>query len=281
MNILLCVAGIPYGEATIRLGGTMARLTESSLTLLNVVPRGDDRSSSTQVLDAALEMLPDLVVRTRVRQGVPGKEILAEIDDNGYDMVIIGANQSPGLRERLLGSVALQVTSRSPISVLVVKGTDLELSRLLICTGGAEASKLAIDAGAKLAEAAGAQATLLHVIGSVPSMYTGLGGLEETLPELLQTDSSFARHLRDGAETLTARGVKAELRLRMGGVTGEILREIDDGGYDLLVVGASRRGGRGLHTGWLLADITRQVVDNAPCSVLVVREQEACEEGLF
>ena len=245
MNILLCVAGLPYGEATIRLAGTLARLTESSLTLLHVVPRDGDRANSGQVLDVAVGLLPDLVVETKVRQGNPAKRILAEIGGNGYDMVIIGANQTPGLRQRLLGSVARQVTSKSPVSVLVVKGTESDLSRLLICTGGAEASKLAIEIGAMLAQAAGAQATLLHVIGSVPSMYTGLGGLEETLPGLLQTDSSFARHLRHGAETLSARGVRAELRLRRGDVTGEILREIDDGEYDLLVAGASRRWGRG------------------------------------
>jgi nucleotide-binding universal stress UspA family protein len=272
MNILVCVAGLPYGEPTIRFAGTVAGLTESSLTLLHVAPRDCDRANSVQVLDAAVGLLPDLAVETSFRQGNPARMILAEIGDNGYDMVIIGANQTPGLRQRLLGSVARQVTSRSPVSVLVVKSTKSDLSRLLICTGGAKVSELAIETGAMLAKAAGARATLLHVIGSVPSMYTGLEEIEETLSELLQTDTLFARHLRHGAETLSARGVKAELRLRMGGVTGEILREIDDGEYGLLVVGASRWWGRGLPTGWLLGDITREVVDNAPCSVLVVRE---------
>jgi nucleotide-binding universal stress UspA family protein len=272
MNILLCVAGLPYGETTIKLGGTITRMTESSLKVLHVAKRGSDRSSSVKVLDAAVGLLPGLEVKTKARQGNPSKQILAEIADNEYDMVIIGANQSPGLRQRILGPVARQVTSRSPVSVLVVKGTGAKLSRMLICTGGAKVSELAINEGAKLAKAACAQVTLLHVIGPVPSMYTGLGGLEETLSGMLQTDTPFARHLRRGAETLSACGLTAELKLRKGGVTGEILREIDDGKYDMLVVGASRRRGRGLPTGWLLGNITREVVDNAPCSVLVVRE---------
>jgi nucleotide-binding universal stress UspA family protein len=101
-------------------------------------------------------------------------------------------------------------------------------------------------------------------------MYTGLDAIEETLPDLLQSDTPTARHLRQGAEILAQHQVPAELRLRYGVVADEILREANEGDYDLIVIGASGTAGR--LKGWLVGDVAREVVDHAPRSVLIVRQ---------
>jgi nucleotide-binding universal stress UspA family protein len=100
-------------------------------------------------------------------------------------------------------------------------------------------------------------------------MYTGLGTIEETLPELLQTDTPAARHLRWGAEILDQLGLRAELELRHGVAAEEILREALEGDYDLIVIGARYVASR--LRGLLMGDVTRQIVDRAPCPTLVVR----------
>jgi nucleotide-binding universal stress UspA family protein len=63
--------------------------------------------------------------------------------------------------------------------------------------------------------------------------------------------------------------VTATLKQRHGVAADEILREALEGGYDLIVIGASGTGGRLKE--WLLGNVTREVVEHAPCSVLVVK----------
>ncbi len=271
MNILLCVAGMPYAEAAVSLGGAVAEATLSPVTLLHVVREEQDRANGERALAAACEMLPGLTVETRIRQGNPIGMILLEVKRGNYDLLIIGARQETGLAQQLLGSVAQKITRRVPTSVLVAREIGPNLNRILICTGGIDVADPVIEAGAQLAGAAHAQATLLHVASPVPSMYTGLEDICETLPELLQTDTPIARHLRHGAEILAQHQVTAELQLCHGVADDEILREAHQGDYDLVVIGASGKAGRLKE--WLLGNVTRQIVEHAPCSVLVVKTE--------
>ncbi|MCP4540784.1 MAG: universal stress protein [Chloroflexi bacterium] len=271
MKILLCVAGMPYAEAAISLGGAIAGVTQSPVTLLHVIQEEKDRANGERALAAAREMLPGSAVEAHIRQGDSIGMILVEVKRGNYDLAIIGARRETGLTQQLLGSVAQKITRRVPTSVLVAREIGPSLKRILICTGGIAVADPVIDTGAWLAGAARAQATLLHVSSPVPSMYTGLQNICETLPELLQTDTPIARHLRHGAEILAQHQVTAELKLCHGVADDEILREAYQGSYDLIVIGASGKTGRLKE--WLLGNVTRQIVERAPCSVLVVKTE--------
>jgi nucleotide-binding universal stress UspA family protein len=279
MRILLCVAGMPYAKAAVSFGSIIAGLTNSSITLLHVARSEKRQAAGERALVAAREMLPELTVDMRIRLGEPIEEILAEVQEGSYDLLIIGARQGGGLKQQLLGSVAQKVVRRASTSVLVARrvgpvlstGEGLSLKRVLICTGGLDVSVPVIETGAWLSSEANAQATLLHVTSSTPGMYTGLNRVEETLLELLQTNTPAAQHLRHGAEILNQQQVIAELRLRRGIAADEILHEANEGDYDLIVIGTS--GAAGPLKGWLLGNVTKQVVERASCSVLVVKQE--------
>jgi nucleotide-binding universal stress UspA family protein len=100
-------------------------------------------------------------------------------------------------------------------------------------------------------------------------MYTGLDEVEEHLPELLQTDTPMAQHLRHAVDVVARRNVEAELELRHGAVSDEILQESKTGHYDLIVLGASKASTH--FAGWLMGDVTAQVLKASRCPVLVVR----------
>jgi len=55
---------------------------------------------------------------------------------------------------------------------------------------------------------------------------------------LLETDTPQARRLKEALATLEGMGVAAEVHVRHGPVVHEILREIREGGYDLVGVGS-------------------------------------------
>ena len=272
MKILLCVAGMPYAEDAASCGAIVAGVTQSPIMLLHVAHGEDDRENGKRVLAAAAEMLPDVMIETRIRVGEPVRQILAEVRDGDYDMMIMGARQGGGLRQQLLGSVAQKIVRRVPTSILVARRVGQSLERILICTGGKDVAEPVIEMGARLAQATAAQAILLHVTSAAPGMYTGLREIEETLPKLLQSNTSIARHLHRGSDVLEQRQVATEMRLRQGVAADQILSEAREGNYDLLIIGTSGAAGRLQE--WLLGNVTKQIVENAPRSVLVVKQEQ-------
>jgi nucleotide-binding universal stress UspA family protein len=69
-----------------------------------------------------LEIL-GLSIETRVRQGDPRREILAEAQDWAADLIIVGSHGRTGTQRWLVGSVAEHVVRHAPCSVEVVRRT--------------------------------------------------------------------------------------------------------------------------------------------------------------
>jgi len=259
---------MPYARRTVRCGHLVARATEAQVTVLTVLDRPQEAQQAQAILNHARQMLEGLAVETKTRRGLPAEEILLEVEEGGYDLVVIGAREVLSWAEQLLGSVARQIVSRTKVPVLVVKGSCSSLDRVLICTGGREYAEPAIEVGTRLAKATGARVTILHVISPPPTMYTGLREMEERVADFLGRDTPEARHLKGAAEVLQRHDVQGELELRQGVVADEILHKARKGNYDLIVVGSSY-GQSGIRR-YLLGDVTRQILDRSTRPVLVV-----------
>src|SRR5262249_27302928 len=154
--------------------------------------------------------------------------------------------------------------------VLSVAGERTTIQRALICSGG-KYSENAVQATAKLAGALGASVTLLHVMPELPAIYAGLHRMAETADWLVNSHSELGLTLRKERDFLVAAGLKTEVRLRQGPVLSEILGEIHTGKYDLVVTGSALS--LSLRT-YVLGDISREIVNQSECPVLVVRTQE-------
>ena len=271
MKVLYCIACESDAGPQLSLGqilGTLEPGGES--TLLHVLGRGEDHKAAESCLARARAKLTAGVIETKVRRGDPFSEILAEVEDSGVDLLVLGPSEAPGLRRDVLGSVTTQVIRRVPSSVLVARQTRSSLKRILIGSSGADVADSVIETGARIARSQGASATLMHVLTSAPSFGRGPDLLSLSLTELLQTDTPVARHLRNGAEILRQHQVPAELRVRYGVVSDEMIREARRGENDLILLGAAK--GRPPAGRFMLGDVTEQVVERAPMSVLIVRD---------
>lgn len=269
MKALICVGGLPYGESTVRFGALVAGLKAASLTLLTVVDTQKERPSAEKMLLKAREMCQRPDVDIQVRQGTPAAEILKVSQEGNYDLIIVGAQVVQRFLNYFRHSVTDVVTNQTSRSVLVVKSDSSELKRLLICTGGQDVSVSVVKLGTQLAQAANAGVGLLHVADPVPTMYTGLETMEETITALLNSNTPLADHMNWCVEFLHQNGVTAELKLRQGIVSEEIVAEAAENAYDLIVVGA--RTESNFWNDLLLGKVVPQILHNAPCSVLVVR----------
>ncbi len=66
------------------------------------------------------EEIPEgMVVRTKVREGFPPEEILAEADESKADVICLGTHGRTGVERVILGSVAERVIRAAKVPVLI------------------------------------------------------------------------------------------------------------------------------------------------------------------
>jgi nucleotide-binding universal stress UspA family protein len=270
VRILISVRGLIRSEPTLRFGSLIAELLKAQITLLTVIDEEAERKSAEDKLERAREMFPGHAVDTKIyRSQDAAKKILVELEQENYVMAVVGSAEPGILANLLFKTVTKDVVGKADFPVLVVRGERESIQRILICTGGQKIPKTMIRLGAKLAGGADGEITLLYVTSPVPSMYTGMEEIEETLPELMQTDTKIARHLRLCVKLLDKCGVPANLKLRHGVVVNEILREAYKGDYDIILLGA-----HSITPWWrdiMTGNVTSQVINQSPCPVLVVQ----------
>lgn len=269
MNVLICVSSLPHAHSTVTMGGLVARALGRPVSLLKVITDAEEAETAAITLEEVQALIEEPVAETAVTLGTPAKEILRKAESGNYDLIVVGAHAIHNLWDQFLQSVTRKVANQATVSVLVARGEPTQLRRLLICTSGYINSEIVVRNGVALAQAAHAEVTLLHIAESLPGMYAGLDEMEETLPELLQTDTPLAQHLRWASELLVQAEVRAELKLRRGIALDEILTEAQEGGYDLIVVGA--RAEYDVLSSLLMGQVTPKIIDNTPCSILIVR----------
>jgi nucleotide-binding universal stress UspA family protein len=272
--MLICTIGSKQRKNTLRFGTEVAKALRADTTLLGIVKREREAEVLGRALhevarDLAAQKLP---VRVQVETGNAEDLIMRELEQATYDLVALGALGGKRSRRAWFDSVGMRIVERAQNSVLLIKGKRPTLSRVLICSSGTEHGHISVWAGAALACGAGARATLLHVVDAMPAMYTGLEQMEETLAELLQTETEAAKELKWAAQVVKAECDISELKLRRGIVADEILMEAQIGGYDLIVLGSSQYAGGLVRA--LLGDLTREVVTRAERPVLVVRPMD-------
>lgn len=265
-EILVPVAGLPQGRPTLDYAGLLARRLGLGAAVLSVAPGAWQEEAARRTAEEAAAGLEG--ARVVVRVGDPAVEILAEAGRPGYGFLVVGPRDRPGLREALLGTVAQRLVERSPLPTVVVAPGRLALDRILVATGGRRWGQAAIRAGSELARAVGARMAVLHVAPSAPGMYAGLRTMEERLEDLLGRDTEEARHLHWAARHCKEEGVAAEIVLRHGVVEDEILQELGQGDYDLLVLG--RLPPVGPLPRLLMGSLAPEVVVRSPVPVLVV-----------
>jgi nucleotide-binding universal stress UspA family protein len=282
MRILICSNGMPAADQAAQLGGMLARRCKAETTLLGIAERPDDEDTLRQALEVAGKAIQGegAAPRIVVGAGEPVTQIVNETSGGNYDLVVIGAEQKtrsgPYWRSRRTYEV---IKSIAP-PVLVAIGPTTELKKFLVCTGGKKFIAPAVRLAGTLGAALGATVTLLHVMAEPPALYSGLIEMEEDLQRLLDSKSELGINLTRQKADLEALGVKTVVRIRHGFVLDELFREVNEGGYDLIVAGSS--AGTGIVRHYIMGDLTRSILNRASCPVLVARpEQVSPRAGFF
>jgi nucleotide-binding universal stress UspA family protein len=270
MHILVATDGLEHARAAVRFASQLAAQAGARVTVLGVAEQVDRDGVARRAIADAGRLLGERGIQytTKLRHGYPAEQVLQETEQGEYDLIVIGARGRSRLTRFLLGSVSFRILQHAVIPVLIVRQTRPRIRKILVATGGHPESEGTMRYGAQLAGALGAMETLLHVTNPVPRMYTGLEEMDETLRELMQSDTREGRSLRDGARIMEDEEVEGRIELRHGVVEEEIIHEAAQGDYDLIVLGSSLSA-RAID--WLaLGNITRRIIDRTPRPILVV-----------
>ena len=141
-RILICTRGQDKGFVAINWGVQIAALSKASVHLLYVADPMPQMYAGLETMEetpdellasgtpVAAHLLQAKSIMDKVgvsnqivvRHGLVIEEILSEIDENAYDLAVIGATQHDNIWQSLtLGSVSPRIIENSPSSVLVVR----------------------------------------------------------------------------------------------------------------------------------------------------------------
>jgi nucleotide-binding universal stress UspA family protein len=271
MRILICSDGTSSAESAIDLGGLLAGALKAESTLLGIAETSGTEQPLRDALNTQAQSLrqrgvsPDVVVQS----GEPVWQIVQQTSNKKYDLVVIGARWTGAVGDYWRSQKTYEVIKAIQPPVLVAIGERKQLKRFVVCTGGKEFIEQAVQFTGRLAAAAGASVTLLHVMAEPPAMYADLVRMEENVDQLLHSKSELGTNLRRQKRELDRLGVPADVHLRHGIVIDQVFEEVRDGNYDLIVTGTSQA--RGLLRHYIMGDLTRSILNRANVPVLVAR----------
>jgi nucleotide-binding universal stress UspA family protein len=207
-------------------------------------------------------------VSSKLLTGVPWAEIVRLLEQEAFDLCVIGTHGRTGLARILIGSVAEKVIRHSPCSTLAVRpGDELQpFAHALVPTDFSYNAEHALELAAEVVAPRGS-ITLLHVI-ELPVRYSG----EVTNPDFARDlDKHAALALEQAAAKLRRLGdYRVTVRSRIGYPGAQTLAAIDDDAtIDLVVMGS--HGRTGIKRA-LLGSVAEKVVRHARCPVLVARK---------
>jgi len=273
MNILICSDGTPASDNAVRLGSGVARAIKSRVTLLGIAENPGEEQPLRQALDRETDMLQSMGVerQTVIQTGEPISQILDETSVKKYDFIVIGSRRTEASGHFWRSRRTYEIIKAVEPPVLVAIGACERISRILLCSGGKHFIDPAVRLTGTLAAALHAEVTLFNVMAEPPAIYAHLIELEEDVDALLRSGSELGRNLLAEKKALEKLGVAVKVRVRHGFIVDQLLEEMREGNYDLIVSGSSRARGPLRH--YIMGDVTEAILENAECSVLVARSQ--------
>ncbi len=277
MRMLMCTDSSLPASRALNYGATLARAAAADVTLLGIVANAGREAQVRAALDYAQSLFTQRA-EEKVRLGRPATEVLAEAATGRYDLIVMGSRGRRGWQRAAFGSVAARLARSSPVPVLIVKGGRMVAQKVLVCTSGDVRGERVARWGGQMATWLNAHSTILHVMSQIPmSPQANLEELSETAEEAIAQQTREGQHLAREIELMHTRGTTTPVapKLRYGLVREEIVAEVIEGDYDLVVIGGHQApdlgGRRGLIREYLLEDVTDQVIMDVDRPILVIK----------
>jgi nucleotide-binding universal stress UspA family protein len=248
LNFLIVTDGSLRSRAAISLGGQIGRFAHARVTLLGCAQPGS--ALEPHLEEARKQLGSGLAAIETLSSPEPTSQAIAwAAEKSPYDLVILGFNHQEDipLAENILGV--------GEHHLLLVPQPQSAPSKALICVAIGEPGKDDVLFAGRLVRHLSAEATLLSVTPA--------------LVEDPEVNGRIERFMEGGVRSLSLFGVPTNTVTRFGSIPEEIFSEVQEKGYDLVVLGAplSYYGGKVSLSG-VIDQILEKITDR---SILIVR----------
>jgi nucleotide-binding universal stress UspA family protein len=216
-------------------------------------------------------------LETSIAFGVAFQEIVRAALDRGADLIVMGTHGRTSVGRWLFGSTTERVLRTPPCPVLAIGAAGREVAaleperasfairRVMVATDFGQDAAHAIKVAGALAAAFAADLVVVHVLSELRLGIPSEAPVSLVHERALVTASQ--RRLDEAIADLKSRGQHASSLLLRGTPHTELLAAADQRLVDLIVMGASGRGG--VHHS-VTGLTTYRVVSRARCPVLVL-----------
>jgi nucleotide-binding universal stress UspA family protein len=228
------------------------------------------REGAEALVNEAIEAVrADDVTVTGETLGGPAAYTLLEAS-HGADMMVVGHRGRGGFAALLLGSVASTVAAHAHCPVVVVRppaGQRPPAGLVLVGADGSPASGTAVAFAFEEADRRAAELGVLCAWRRLnPS--SGSDGQPAGNDDSAAQEAAAAQWLRDWVQPWRDKHPQVAVRWMLTGERPAAALVEAAGEASLVVVGSRGHGG---FTGLLLGSVSQQVLNHAPCPVVVVR----------
>ena len=238
-------------------------------------------SAAAETLRAAY---PEWKVETRVATGNPAQELVEIAEEWGADLIVVGSQGRSAISRILLGSVSKSVASDAKRSVRVARPTVRRKPeappRIIIGVDGSTAAEAAVlEVGRRVWP----EGTHVHLVAAYdqPSP-AGIAAILPRAAEMIEAQQQDQAGRADAmvqwaTYQLRSIGLVVSISIQKGDAKRVLLKEALKWNADAIFVGT--REFKNALERFRLGSVSTAVVNNAACSVEIVRDREGKDEG--
>lgn len=211
--------------------------------------------------------VPGCDIAGTVQSGSPWQTLLWMVQENKFDLVIVGARDRNAMGRTMFGRVASRMLRYCPCPVWTVSSEAGGYPQnILVAHDLTESGSLALKQGAQLAQLHNAKLHVLHVL-ELPASKRFLGNI--THAELGQAKANAIETINQECAAL---GVASDVSVRVseGSAHARILEFLGSQAIDLLCMGSVARSGL---AGVITGNTAESVFPWIACSLLVVKPE--------
>ncbi len=276
MKILICTDGSKSAEIAAQELISLRFPPETTCVIFYVVKKHAGQQDQQEVFAPIEAVLSPYFtnIKRKAAEGAMAVQILREIREEPYDLIVKSDfGKGWGLLKMHLGSDTRIIVSKVELPLLLARHYTKSIERVLICTGGEETSADTLRVGGRLVSFSKAQVCVLHVMSQLAlDVSSQADDLRDTAKTAIQRRTREGLHLAWAIDQIQKSGVSAPVVpiLRHGLVLDQVIAELREGRYDLLVIGSHHVSGRSRTLDAFLEDVANDLVSATSCSVLII-----------
>ncbi|MDX2029745.1 MAG: universal stress protein [Blastocatellia bacterium] len=220
---------------------------------------------------------PGWEIQAETLFGAPARNILEKADVWKPELIVVGSHGRSSLGRLFLGSVSQKILTEARCSVRVARGRDGDPKRpvrIVIGVDGSHGADLAVREVARRSWPAGSEVKVFTTDFIAPTMSSA-----HMVGPLLQWINEERERMRQAVDrartTLINAGLAFYSEMKPGDPKELLCRMAEDWTADCIFVGAKSQS---RVDRFLLGSVSASVAAHAPCSVEVVRENDAHQE---